>query len=105
MNDAFQLPEIDTPGHVFSWGNAFPSIILECSKLISGGKDYAGINNVPLDMTNDLTYQVVSDVITEIAQIFTDEYIHLGYETFRSKMSLIADRMYIVVVTRFLRAA
>lgn len=73
-----QVPEIDTPGHSYSWGHAYPDITLTCSNLIQRGKDYPRINNVPLDMTNPNTYQIVNDVIKEVSALFPDQFLHLG---------------------------
>ena len=31
------LPEIDTPGHSYSWGHAHPDIILNCAQMVFTG--------------------------------------------------------------------
>jgi len=71
------VPEIDTPGHTYSWGKAYPEIILECARLITK-KGYPGVNNVPFDITNNKTFHVVDSVMGDISKMFTDPFIHLG---------------------------
>lgn len=70
--------EIDNPGHTYSWGKAYPQIIALCEKFIQSSPTYPEIDSVPLDITNPLTAQVVADVLKEAAQLFPDQYIHLG---------------------------
>jgi hexosaminidase len=71
--------EVDTPGHTYSWGRAFPNIIANCSKYISSRSiTYPQINSIPLDLTKDETYEVLKDVLQETAVLFKDEFIHLG---------------------------
>lgn len=72
------LTPLDSPGHAYSWGKAYPQIILDCANMISRSKGYPGINNVPFDITNNFTYQIVDSVMGDIAQMFSDSFIHLG---------------------------
>lgn len=63
--------EIDTPGHTYSWRKGHEEIVADCPS-----KSY-NINNVALDISNDLTYSIASDLYNEILAI-TGKYIHLG---------------------------
>jgi len=74
------VPEVDSPGHTFSWGIAFPDIILNCTNVMSQPKYvyYPNINNACFDMTNANLYGVVKDVMIETAGMFPDSYFHVG---------------------------
>jgi len=72
------VPEIDTPGHSYSWGNAYPNIVVMCPNTIYTRTGYPLINDVPLDMTNNQTYDIVRDVIADVSNTFSDKCIHLG---------------------------
>lgn len=69
--------EVDTPGHSFSWGKAFPAVVALCEKLVMSSKTYPNINSVPLDITNPLTSQVVGDVLTvrSCTHFFVPHYV------------------------------
>jgi len=62
------IPEFDTPGHVNSWGWAFPSILANCSKAASQ----------ILDVSNNETYSVLWKVLRQAAIDFPDQFCHLG---------------------------
>lgn len=75
------VPEVDTPGHTYSFGKAYPEMIVNCSKAINGTtryNRYPGINNVALNVTNEDIYPILKDVYQEVATIFDDEYMHIG---------------------------
>jgi hexosaminidase len=72
------VPEIDTPGHTYSWGKAHPEVIVNCPNVINKSKTFPNINSVALDLTNDLTYEVLKDVYQDTASMFADSFIHLG---------------------------
>lgn len=71
------VPEVDTPGHTYSWRHADPNIILNCAQFVTRAA-YPGINSIAMDMTNDNTYNILRDVYTEVAEIFSDSYLHVG---------------------------
>lgn len=78
------IPEIDTPGHTQAMGKAIPGILTTC---YGEGPDKPGTANYPkhaeneiLNPINDYTYQVVSNIIQEVKQLFPDPYIHLGMD-------------------------
>lgn len=37
-----------------------------------------GVGHYQLDVSSNITYQVVEDVLTEVSELFPDEYIHIG---------------------------
>ncbi|KAL4431880.1 hypothetical protein ABPG74_012692 [Tetrahymena malaccensis] len=64
------VPEIDSPGHAFSWGKSpqFSNIALQCGNF-----------NGQLDPSQDETWQVVKGILTDLEnQFYTSKYIHLG---------------------------
>lgn len=65
--------EIDFPGHARSWGRAYPNIIARCPMY-----DDPIIDFTPLNPAENLTYQVLTAVVTEASDISSDSYIHLG---------------------------
>eukprot|EP00767_Chilomastix_cuspidata_P004118 gnl/Chilomastix_cuspidata/425.p1 GENE.gnl/Chilomastix_cuspidata/425~~gnl/Chilomastix_cuspidata/425.p1 ORF type:complete len:517 (+),score=141.80 gnl/Chilomastix_cuspidata/425:51-1601(+) len=64
--------ELDMPGHTYSWGAGYPNIIASCPSYEHN------INNIPLDPSNDQTYDVVSNVVFEALELTGGRYIHLG---------------------------
>ncbi len=70
------VPEFDVPGHATAWLTAFPEIS-------SAPENYSperrsGIFDPTLDPTNEKTYEILNGLFTEMAQLFTDEYFHIG---------------------------
>lgn len=70
------IPEIDLPGHMLGALAAYPE--LGCT-----GGPYEvwhrwGISKDVLCAGNDKTYQLIDDVLTEVADIFPSEFIHIG---------------------------
>ncbi|MBK5210039.1 MAG: family 20 glycosylhydrolase [Flavobacteriaceae bacterium] len=70
------VPEFDIPGHATSWLVAYPEIASKDT--IYEIERYSGIFNPTLDPTNDETYEILNDVITEISPLFPDNYFHIG---------------------------
>ena len=71
------IPEIDLPGHSKALKAAYP--FLSCRndllfEVSTGGKS----PNNTICAGRESTYEFIGDVITEIAQIFPSEYIHIG---------------------------
>lgn len=66
------MPEFDVPGHTAAMCKAYPEICPDpfCTS--------ANVNNWALDITKNVTYEVVNGVIRDIASIFGDKMIHLG---------------------------
>lgn len=72
------VPEFDVPGHATAWLAAMPELGSHPNI-----KDYsiernAGIFNPTLNPINEKTYQVLEAVFTEMAEVFPDEYFHIG---------------------------
>ena len=70
------IPEIDVPAHVYAWGKAFPEVIVNCTEI-------ANANQSPLDIytfdpSNPLTYELISQVLEQIADIFPSQHFHIG---------------------------
>jgi hexosaminidase len=70
------VPEFDVPGHVTSWLIGMP-------ELGSIQRPYAiartfGVWDGALDPTKDSTYQFLDAFIGEMADLFPDEYMHMG---------------------------
>ncbi|MEW7291500.1 beta-N-acetylhexosaminidase [Aquimarina sp. 2304DJ70-9] len=70
------MPEFDVPGHATAILTAYPEL---------GSKDtiyqierHAGVFDPTLDPTNEKTYQVLTDLFTEMATLFPDQYFHIG---------------------------
>src|SRR5882724_3026947 len=70
------MPEFDMPGHATSWLVGHPELGSAPGpyKIERG----AGIFEPALDPTREELYQFLEGFFTEIAQLFPDEYIHIG---------------------------
>jgi len=67
------VPEVDVPGHAYSWGYGYPTVRAQCPSSLA-----ANINNYPLDPSQDLTFQILDALFGELTAIFTDNYFHFG---------------------------
>lgn len=70
------IPEVDLPGHMLSALTAYPE--LGCT-----GGPYElwtrwGISEDVLCAGNDSVYTLLEDVLTDVAEMFPSEYIHIG---------------------------
>ena len=70
------VPEFDMPGHATSWAVGHP-------ELASAPGPYkierqAGIFDPTLDPTREEVYQLLDGLLGEMAELFPDEYIHIG---------------------------
>ncbi len=63
------VPEIDMPGHASAASRAYPEI--------SGGGN-AGNPGFTFNPGSEKTYQFLTDVLTEVAQLFPGQWIHFG---------------------------
>ena len=74
------VPELDMPGHSASWGLGEPELVVPCPKRVAiddMGVEH-GVDKVALHPLRERTYEVVASLLTELAAVFPDEYIHLG---------------------------
>ncbi|WZZ83977.1 hypothetical protein YC2023_104549 [Brassica napus] len=78
------LPEIDTPGHTGSWGEAYPDIVT-CGNMFwwPAGKSWdERLASEPgtgqLNPLNPKTYEVVKNVIQDVSKLFPEPFFHGG---------------------------
>jgi len=77
------VPEFDMPGHTSSWILAYPEYgsgedIKELPKVF-------GIPSAELDASNEKTYKFLDLFVGEMAEIFPDEYFHIGGDETQGK--------------------
>ena len=70
------VPELDMPGHCQSWLVGYP-------ELGPMGQQWElrkpfGIGRGSLDPTRERTYEFVTELLTEVCELFPDEYVHVG---------------------------
>lgn len=70
------VPEIDIPGHTVAILAAYPE--LSCSHLKDDTVKVGHTTNRMVCAANEQSYEVLADVIREVAAIFPSPYIHLG---------------------------
>ncbi|KAF9116850.1 hypothetical protein BGX27_009731 [Mortierella sp. AM989] len=72
------IPEIDMPGHAWSWSRAFPEI----TTCLDGYPSYSRFSAEPpsgqLNPVVSKTYKVVQGVYNQVLPLFQDEYVHGG---------------------------
>ncbi|CAF2080070.1 unnamed protein product [Rotaria magnacalcarata] len=73
------IPEIDTPGHTYSWGKSMPELITVCW---ANGKPYQAIygQHGEMEILNPIEPRVHSTMdalLREVKSIFPSNYIHL----------------------------
>lgn len=82
------IPELEMPGHTYSWGKAFPGI-MTCNdaehQLDKWNPDYKtkpGFCAEPpcgqIDPGNDETYNIVRALMGDMAALFPDNHLHVG---------------------------
>lgn len=70
------IPEMDIPGHTVAILAAYPE--LSCSHLKEDTVVVGHTTNRMVCAANNRSYEVLTDVINEIAPLFASPYIHLG---------------------------
>ena len=75
------VPEVDVPAHTLSWARAFPSIVVQCDHQSAAAQSPTDIP--ALDPSKELTYAIVEAVLRAVADLFPDEYLHVGGDEVR----------------------
>lgn len=70
------VPEIDIPGHTVAILAAYPE--LSCSHLKTDTVVVGKTTNRMVCAANEKSYEILADVIKELATLFPSSYIHLG---------------------------
>ena len=68
------IPELDVPGHVTSWLAKYPAWGLREIEL----SPQFGVHRACLDPTNEELYQDLETLFSEVADVFPDEFFHIG---------------------------
>lgn len=71
------VPEIDMPGHVQAAVASYPDM-LTCNPGPFEVWTGMGISNYPLHVLNPRALEFMTNVVGEVAQVFSSDYIHLG---------------------------
>jgi hexosaminidase len=83
------VPEIDMPGHSLAAVSAYPELsATPGQKQVSSGEPFMiwpddgghfyGLVDNTLNPSSEKTYEFIDKVISELAQLFPNEYIHMG---------------------------
>jgi len=70
------VPEFDLPGHATSWVVSHPELASAPGPYVIERK--WGIFDPVLDPTNEKVYALLADFLGEMAELFPDEYLHIG---------------------------
>ncbi|KAF9922339.1 hypothetical protein FBU30_007580 [Linnemannia zychae] len=72
------IPEVDMPGHAWSWSGAFPEI----TTCLDGFPSYSRFSAEPpsgqLNPVHPKTYKVIQGVYDQILPLFKDKFVHGG---------------------------
>lgn len=70
------VPELDVPGHTAALLAAYPELC--CTGVDTAAIQIGKTHGLMLCASNEKVYTLYKDIITEVAQLFPGEYIHLG---------------------------
>eukprot|EP00478_Filoreta_tenera_P000359 GABV01000359.1.p1 GENE.GABV01000359.1~~GABV01000359.1.p1 ORF type:complete len:445 (-),score=144.03 GABV01000359.1:79-1413(-) len=65
------MPEFDSPGHMRSWGKGYPDLLTKCP-----GNEAE--HEAPINPVRESSYDFMDKMLDEIAQVFSDPWIHNG---------------------------
>ena len=73
------IPEIDVPGHSLAALVAYPELAcMKAPTAINVGNKFYGEDENTLCIGKEETFEFMDKVLTEVAALFPDEYIHIG---------------------------
>jgi hexosaminidase len=74
------VPELDMPAHAASWAHAEPSAVVQCPTRVSADAEGLehGMDKAALHPLSERTYELIDLLLTELAELFPDEYMHIG---------------------------
>jgi hexosaminidase len=70
------LAEFDTPGHSGSWGLGQPGLLTQCYNTTTGQPIPGSFG--PIDPTNPANFGFLQGLLSEVATVFPDRYLHVG---------------------------
>jgi hexosaminidase len=74
------VPEIDMPGHTYSWGLGYANLTVRCPAHVARDRDGAehGVDSVSLHPLREGTYAAVAALLEEVSALFPDGHLHVG---------------------------
>ncbi len=73
------IPEVDVPGHSLAALVSYPELAcLHAPTAVNVGNKFYGVDENTLCVGKEVTFAFMDKVLTEIAALFPDEYIHIG---------------------------
>lgn len=73
------IPEIDVPGHSVAALVAYPELAcMKAPDAVNVGNKFYGEDENTLCIGKDYTFEFMDKVLTEVAALFPDEYVHIG---------------------------
>lgn len=70
------VPEIDMPGHTTALGLAYPELMTAPAP--DKAELHWGVHPAVLDPSKEEVYRFLQQLLTEVAQVFPDPYLHIG---------------------------
>lgn len=73
------IPEIDVPGHSLATLVSYPELAcMEAPAIVNVGNKFYGEDENTLCVGKEETFEFMDKVLTEVAALFPDEYVHIG---------------------------
>ena len=70
------------PAHTLAWGRAFPEMVVNCS--FSSAQSASSTDVPALNPSKNVTYDVIFQVLSAVARVFPDKFMHLGADEVRA---------------------